>query len=112
MNTGEKIALTETLYPARHEETRAQDGAKRGGYSDCMVGYSDGMSDTEHTRPSATTRATEEEDARVAARPDKPPTEEEEAAADRAGPEDPEAARAYKEAIERGAAQKGEGQLP
>ncbi len=70
------------------------------------------MSEPEPTRPSRATRATEEENARVAAHSDDAPTDAEEAAADRAGPEDPEAARAYKEAIERGARQEGEGRIP
>jgi hypothetical protein len=43
--------------------------------------------------------------------PDREPTAEEEAAAERSGPVDPEAADAYKEAIERGAAQEGEGKI-
>lgn len=70
------------------------------------------MSEPEHTRPSSATRATEHEDARVGAHSDDPPTSAEEQAAERAGPEDPEAARAYKEAIERGARQEGEGRIP
>lgn len=41
--------------------------------------------------------------------PDRMPTPEEEAAAERSGPVDPEAAESYKDALERGAAQKGEG---
>ncbi len=40
---------------------------------------------------------------------DPAPTPEEEAAAERAGDVDPEVAVAYKEALERGAAQQGEG---
>ena len=40
---------------------------------------------------------------------DRPPTPEEEAAAERAGDLDPEVAESYKDAIERGAAQEGEG---
>ena len=40
---------------------------------------------------------------------DRMPTPEEEAAAERAPELDPEAAQSYKEAIERGAAQEGEG---
>ncbi len=70
------------------------------------------MSEPEHTRPSRATRATEEEDARVAAHSDDPPTDAEAAAADRAAPGDPDTARAYKEAIERGARQEGEGRIP
>lgn len=41
--------------------------------------------------------------------PDRPPTPEEEAAAERAGDLDPETSEAYKDALERGAAQEGEG---
>jgi hypothetical protein len=40
---------------------------------------------------------------------DRPPTPEEEEAAERAGALDPKAAQAYKDAIKRGAAQEGEG---
>jgi hypothetical protein len=64
------------------------------------------------TRPDATTRATEAEDAQTRAGSDEEPTPEEEAAAERAGDLDPEVSRTYEDAIERGAAQKGEGRLP
>lgn len=67
---------------------------------------------TEPTRPSPTTREAEEADARVHAGPDSLPTGEEEDAAERAGDLDPEVAKQYDEAIERGARQKGEGRLP
>jgi hypothetical protein len=40
---------------------------------------------------------------------DRPPTPDEEAAAERAGGVDPKVASSYKDAMERGAAQKGEG---
>jgi len=70
------------------------------------------MPDSDRTRPSRATRATEEEDERVTARPDEPPTPEEEAAAERGRVDDPEAAESYKDAIERGARQKGEGRIP
>lgn len=40
---------------------------------------------------------------------DRPPTPDEEEAAERSGELDPDVASSYKEAIERGAAQKGEG---
>jgi hypothetical protein len=40
---------------------------------------------------------------------DRMPTPDEEAAAERSGPVDPEVAERYEEALERGAAQKGEG---
>lgn len=64
------------------------------------------------TRPDKTTRATEEEDARVSSGSDKQPTPEEEEAAERAGTPDADVSRNYEDAIERGAAQKGEGRLP
>ncbi len=70
------------------------------------------MTDGERTRPSRATRATEEEDEQVTAHADGLPTPEEEAAAQRGRVDDPEAAEAYKEAIERGARQKGEGRIP
>ena len=70
------------------------------------------MNDAEPTRPSRETRATEEEDERVTAHADDLPTPDEEAAAERGQVDDPEAADAYKEAIERGARQKGEGRIP
>jgi hypothetical protein len=43
---------------------------------------------------------------------DRPPTPEEEEAAERAGPVDPDVAEAYEEAIVRGAGQEGEGRIP
>jgi hypothetical protein len=64
------------------------------------------------TRPSDKTRAAEDEDAQVHAEADDMPTEDEEAAAERAGKPDPEVAEHYKEMTERGADQKGEGRLP
>jgi hypothetical protein len=69
------------------------------------------MTDPERTRPSAATRATEDEDALVPAQADDAPTPEEEEAATRAQMDD-ETARSYKEAIERGARQEGEGRIP
>jgi hypothetical protein len=48
----------------------------------------------------------------VTAHADDQPTSDEEAAAERAGEGDEESAQAYKEAIERGARQEGEGRLP
>jgi len=68
--------------------------------------------DTKPTRPSGTTREAEEADAQVHATPDRLPTPEEEAAAERAGAESPEVDENYEEAMERGARQKGEGRLP
>jgi hypothetical protein len=70
------------------------------------------MSDGDRTRPSRETRATEEEDEKVTAHADDLPTPDEEAAAERGRVDDPEASAAYKEAIERGARQKGEGRIP
>ncbi|HVJ97981.1 MAG TPA: hypothetical protein VNC41_14210 [Acidimicrobiia bacterium] len=66
----------------------------------------------EPTRPDRTTRATEAEDAQVQSGSDQEPTPEEEAAAERAGGLDEDVSRTYEEAIERGAAQEGEGRLP
>jgi hypothetical protein len=70
------------------------------------------MTESDRTRPSAETRQEEEADARVTAEPDAAPTKEEEDAAARAEGGDEESSRAYKEAIERGANQEGEGKLP
>ena len=53
----------------------------------------------------------DERDATAAHRADREPTPEEEAAADGHGEVSPESAAAYKEAIERGANVKGEGQI-
>jgi hypothetical protein len=64
------------------------------------------------TRPSDKTRAAEAADAKQKAEPDDMPTNEEEAAAERAGDADPEVAEHYKEMTARGADQKGEGRLP
>ena len=52
----------------------------------------------------------DERDARAEHHPDRPPTPEEEEAAERAGMSD-RTAEAYKEAAERGANVKGEGQI-
>ncbi len=63
--------------------------------------------------PSATNPETveaDERDAQAAHRADRPPTPEEEAVAERTEL-DPEVAEAYKEAAERGANVKGEGQI-
>ncbi len=64
----------------------------------------------DQTRPDMETEATEEEDARSAHVADRPPTAEEEAAAEEEEL-DPEVAATYKEAIERGAELKGEGEI-
>ena len=66
----------------------------------------------ERTRPDQATRATEREDAQVKAHSDDAPTSDEEAAAERAGTPDEKTSEAYKEAIERGARQEGEGRIP
>ena len=65
--------------------------------------------DNPPTRPSTATRAFEAADAHTPAKSDRPPTEEEAALA----PEDvdPQVEEAYREAMERGAAQKGEGKV-
>jgi hypothetical protein len=69
-------------------------------------------SDDSRTRPSAETRKEETRDARVTTHADDTPTSAEEAAAERAGDADDATSRSYKEAIERGARQEGEGRLP
>jgi hypothetical protein len=63
------------------------------------------------TEPDEQTTAEDEQDARAGHDADRPPTDDEEAAAERAGKPSPESEEAYKEAIERGAAIKGEGQI-
>jgi hypothetical protein len=70
------------------------------------------MSEPERTRPSEKTREAEEADALVEAHSDDLPTKVQEEAAERGGVSDDEAARSYKEALERGAHQAGEGRLP
>lgn len=70
------------------------------------------MTDSERTRPNRATRAAEADDEQASAHADDLPTPDEEAAAERGRVDDPEAAEAYKEAIERGARQKGEGRIP
>ena len=56
------------------------------------------------------TTAEDQKDARATHGADRPPTPEEEAAAER-NPLDPDVAQAYEDAIERGANVKGEGQI-
>jgi ribosome-binding protein aMBF1 (putative translation factor) len=68
--------------------------------------------DAKPTRPSSTTREAEAADAQVHAAPDEMPSPEDEEAAERAPEESPEVAENYREAIERGARQEGEGRLP
>jgi len=70
------------------------------------------MAERERTRPSAETRAAEEVDAREVAHADRPPTKEEEEAAERQRVADDDMAQSYEEALERGARQKGEGRIP
>jgi hypothetical protein len=70
------------------------------------------MSEPERTRPSGKTREAEEADALVDAHSDDLPTKVEEEAAERSGAPDDEAARSYKEALERGVSQPGEGRIP
>ena len=57
------------------------------------------------------TVAEEQRDAQVAHSADRPPTPEEEAAAESSSDLPPGSAEAYKEAIERGAAVEGEGKI-
>lgn len=64
----------------------------------------------DQTRPDIETEAAEEQEARATHAADRPPTPEEEAAAEEEGL-DPEVAASYKEAIERGAEVKGEGEI-
>jgi hypothetical protein len=63
------------------------------------------------TTPDDQTTAEDERDAQAAHVSDRPPTPDEERAADSNPPVSPESAEAYEEAIERGAAVKGEGQI-
>jgi len=63
------------------------------------------------TTPDDQTVAEDERDARAAHQADRPPTAEEEAAAEQAPPVSPESSEAYAESIERGAKVKGEGQI-
>lgn len=64
------------------------------------------------TTPDRNTIAEDRKDLDAPHEADRPPTDEEAAAAARHGDVDPEVAEAYKEAIERGAAQEGEGRIP
>jgi hypothetical protein len=63
------------------------------------------------TTPDDETVAEDEHDAQAAHTADREPTPDEEQAADSNPPLSPSAAEAYEEAIERGAAVKGEGQI-
>jgi hypothetical protein len=66
----------------------------------------------DRTQPSRETRAAEAADAQAHAEADDMPTEEEAAAAERAGTADPEVAEHYEEMAQRGADQQGEGRIP
>lgn len=66
---------------------------------------------TDHTRPSAETRAAEAAEAVTRHEPDRPPTPDEERSAAQTLL-DAAAAKSAREAAERGAAQKGEGRIP
>ena len=72
----------------------------------------DTVAEGERTRPSDETRDAEAVDALTTSEADRLPTPEEVEAAERARVADDEAARAYKEALERGARQQGEGRIP
>ena len=67
------------------------------------------MNDEPDTIPSDETLEADRKDASAAHEPDRPASPDEEA--DAPGEVDPKAAEAYKEAMERGAAVKGEGQI-
>ena len=69
------------------------------------------MSEHEPTRPNAETRDAEREDAQRRAGADRQPTPEEQEIAD-GRDADPEVAKQYEEAAERGVEQKGEGRIP
>ncbi|CAN5206322.1 hypothetical protein BH20ACT3_BH20ACT3_08030 [soil metagenome] len=69
------------------------------------------MSDPTDDQVAEATRATESDDEHLGASPDRPPTAEEEAAADRAPEMDPEVAENYKREAERGANVEGEGKI-
>jgi hypothetical protein len=68
------------------------------------------MSDGNPTRPNNDTRATEREDAQQPHQPDREPTPDEERQAENLKL-DPDVAKSYEEANERGANQKGEGRI-
>lgn len=70
------------------------------------------MSDRPKTRPSGATRAEEDKDARVEAGVDKNSDTADDDRAPTREDLDPDVADNYEEAIERGAEQRGEGQLP
>ena len=72
----------------------------------------DAMAERERTRPSNETREAEAIDAREVSHADRLPTKDEEEAAERQRVADDDTARAYEEALERGAHQQGEGRIP
>lgn len=65
---------------------------------------------SDHTRPNRDTENAEEDEAKTEHRADRSPTPEEEAAAEETELSE-DAARHYREAIERGAEVKGEGEI-
>lgn len=67
------------------------------------------MTTPESAKLDAATKAADAVDARQEPGAGQEPTEEEAAAAERAAPADPEVAETYKDQLERGAAQEGEG---
>lgn len=67
------------------------------------------MSNTEKLDLDAMTKAADAVDARQEPQADRAPTEDEERAAERAAPVDPEVAETYEDQMERGAAIEGEG---
>lgn len=64
------------------------------------------------TVPVSRTTEEEEKEFRAAHQPDRPPTPEEERAADEHGPLDPDVVRNATQAAERGAQVRGEGEVP
>jgi hypothetical protein len=65
----------------------------------------------ERTRPDPETEEVERDEAHSGHAADRPPTADEERAAEQADDLDPAVAKSYKEAIERGADLKGEGEI-
>ena len=65
----------------------------------------------DHTNPSDATESEEQREAAKAHEPDRMPTPEEEAAAEKSGPVDPKVAAAHDQANKVGANVKGEGQI-
>lgn len=69
------------------------------------------MSDPTDDLVTDATRAEEEQEATEHTHADRAPTPDEEAAAERHGPVDPDVAETYEKAMEQGANVKGEGQI-